>query len=293
LLAAYTPQLRYDDMETYRADHPAEIAENYVNTNRKTVLTNLLKSSSGATIATSDPAAKGADLNLAFLGPRYPTGATASATDYLSENDAYAADFQRLHSLPGYRNFVAGRVKSLADGTKILQYHLFYYYNPKTYLTRGTHEGDWEMVQVHLDADQTPLRATYAQHENGERCDWIHVPRTADGRPIVYVAEGSHASYFSSGYHLNGGANDTSGGQITEQPTLIALTDEPGWLNWPGRWGDTRGVIPMDPDSPAGPKFQGAKWSDPVSWASGVDGCTEGQTFTSTARRAAATTSTT
>src|SRR4051794_34631048 len=97
------------------------------------------------------------------------------------------------------------------------------------------------MVQVYLDANQQPVRATYAQHDGGERCDWVHVQRTETGQPIVYVAEGSHASYFSSGYHFNGGAEDTANGDGHQVGTagVIDVTAPPNWMLWPGHWGGT------------------------------------------------------
>jgi hypothetical protein len=130
------------------------------------------------------------------------------------------------------------------------------------------------MIQLHLGPFGAPVDAAYSQHSGGERCDWIHVPRELDGRPIVYVAEGSHANYFSSGYHLNGGANDTSGGD--GEWVIPAVTDvtttPPRWLAWPGRWGGSD-------SSPDGPAQKGTHWSDPLAWQNGIDGCTEGQTF--------------
>jgi hypothetical protein len=88
----------------------------------------------------------------------------------------------------------------------------------------------------------------------------------------VYVAEGSHASYFSSGYHFNGGAEDTSNGDgEVVAPTLIDVSSAPAWIGWPGRWGGSD-------SSPRSPAQQDARWDDPVAWANSVDPCTEEQT---------------
>ena len=92
-----------------------------------------------------------------------------------------------------------GRVKE--DGGRIwLQYWLWCYYNPKHLLGFGKHEGDWEVVQIGLDAATTPEVATYSQHENGEARDWDKARRQGD-HPIVYVAPLSHACYFEPGAH--------------------------------------------------------------------------------------------
>ena len=62
----------------------------------------------------------------------------------------------------------------------------------------GRHAGDWEMVQVRSDAAGRPVEAVYAQHSGAERCPWSAVEKRG-GRPVVYVAHGSHAAYFRPG----------------------------------------------------------------------------------------------
>ena len=285
VLAQYKPEIRYDAFETYRADNPGVITDSY--TSGTDGHSNTLKRSTGAILAVSDPANRADDLKLAYLGPIYGGKKPTSAvdTDLIdaagSSNDQYAADAMRMHTNPAYANQLTGRVVRYPDGTRVLQYWFFYYFNPKTYGTRGVHEGDWEMIQVHLDAAAEPVRATYAQHGGGERCDWIHVQRNGNGQPIVYVAQGSHASYFSAGYHFNTVADDTAGGEksVTNPGIIDVTANAPSWLSWPGRWGGTSGKIVKDPDSPRGPRFQpGDPWNNPITWSNGVDGCTEGQT---------------
>jgi hypothetical protein len=191
-----------------------------------------------------------------------------------------------MHANPAYKDRMEARVVEYPDGGKVLQYWSFYYNNPKTYATRGNHEGDWEMAQVHPNPSQEPVAATYSQHGWGERCDWIHAQRNSLGQPIVYVAEGSHASYFNSGYHFNenpggiGAADDTANGdgERVGGATLIDITSPPDWLKWPGHWGGTPEATLTD-GSPVGPLQQGGnKWNDPVAWSHDVKGCTGGQT---------------
>ena len=265
-VADYTPELRYDSQETYRADAADTITDNYT-----AEYTNRLLDGSDNLIAASDPSYPEPTLTLGFLGSTYPGGASAQTTDHIDEANSYAEDAQRLHGIGAYANKTYTRFFQPSSGELIVQYWFFYYHNPKTYFGFGAHEGDWEMVQVHLDAGGNPVRATYAQHGGGERCDWIHVQRTADGRPIAYIAEGSHATYFSSGYHFNEGADDTANGDgEVVTPSRIDVSFEPPWTAWQGKWGGSD-------SSPQGPAFQ-SKWTDPVAWANGVDGCTEGQT---------------
>jgi hypothetical protein len=290
-LRRYAPQLRYDAQGSYRADAADIITDSYF----EGVRTNRLKMSNGETLAVADPTLVGppytkpTQLTLGLLGYPYHESSTfyyaASASDYLDEegdgND-YPRDAAYLHGQASYANRVYGRFKRHPNGEAVLQYWLFYYYNSKSLLGNYVHEGDWEMVQVHLDASDQPRRATYAQHNGGERCDWPQVQRTTGGQPIVYVAEGSHASYFSSGTHLISGAsaNDSANGNAAAEAvpqTLIDITAPPRWIAWPGKWGGSDA-------SPQGPAHGGnkPKWDDPLAWASGVTACTENQTQATT-----------
>ncbi len=281
LLQRYAPLLRYDAQDSYWADSPAIITDSYLPGARSNRLTR-----GDATLASSDPAGTGPTFSLAYLGyPSYSDGSAAREDDNVdAANDDYVGDAQRMHGISGYGNRAYGRVMHYPSGERVLQYWLFYYYNPKTYFGAGAHEGDWEMVQVELGQTNQPVRATYAQHNGGERCDWGNVQRTADGRPIVYVAEGSHASYFSSGYHFNEGGDDTSNGDGDGViPSVTDLTPQPRWAVWPGHWGGSG-------NSPTGPSHGGndAKWSSPLGWSASVDSCTEEQTPTGQSLRGAA-----
>jgi hypothetical protein len=99
-----------------------------------------------------------------------------------------------------------GRVARTADRI-VLQYWLFYYDDalllpPTPFgIFWQSHEGDWEVVNVVLDQNQQPLEAAYSQHCTGERMPWAQVEKSpADStHPVVYVALGSHANYFSAG----------------------------------------------------------------------------------------------
>lgn len=104
----------------------------------------------------------------------------------------------------------------ISRGRVALQYWLHYYYDDWA----NRHEGDWESITIlldlepwvigagrELDADEllqgcAGRDAGYSSHEDGYRRAWKDVQRTADGRPIVYVARGSQASYF--GWRLEG-----------------------------------------------------------------------------------------
>ncbi|NLX09263.1 MAG: hypothetical protein GXY36_06370 [Chloroflexi bacterium] len=97
-----------------------------------------------------------------------------------------------------------------------LQYWFHYYYDDWA----NRHEGDWESITLLLELSPEIVRTRrelredellagvtvgdvgYSSHEDGYRRLWPDVQKTAEGRPIVYVARGSQASYF--GWQLNG-----------------------------------------------------------------------------------------
>ena len=168
----------------------------------------------------------------------------------------------------GYGDRVYGR--ALTSGGKTwLQYWLFSYYNPQNVLGFGVHEGDWEFVQVGLDADGAPDVATYAQHGGGERCAWSQVQKSG-GAPVVYVALASHASYFSSGVNPRGFYPDDyhRGGGYQVRPALEIVTPATPFMAWRGKWGASS-------SSPVAPRRQ-SKWSAPNSFNSGASACTVG-----------------
>ena len=92
-----------------------------------------------------------------------------------------------------------------------LQYWFQYHYDDWA----NRHEGDWESITLLIELDRrvigagralddaallagtTVQAAGYSAHEDGTRRLWSDVQKTAEGRPIVYVARGSSASYFA------------------------------------------------------------------------------------------------
>ncbi len=269
LLKRYVPELRLDEQEAYFPDSAATITDN---DGGALQYSNRLLKSDGTVIASSDPDLEGETLSLDFLAPTYPepVGYAASATDYIDENnDTREMDAWEFHNDPQYRNRIYGRAVPLADGT-MLQYWAFYYNNPKTFFTGGDHEGDWEMIQIRLDENNSPVGATYAQHTAGEYCAWNDVERTERDRPVVYVAEGSHASYFTAGDHPippYGVWDYANGAGEHMNPLLIDVTAVPAWMQWPGRWGGAD-------SSPFGPPQQlGSKWANPESFETSTGSC--------------------
>ena len=177
-----------------------------------------------------------------------------------------------------------GRVAPASGGGNWVQYWLFYpgQDQDRGIVRTGRHAGDWEMVQYRLDARGSPVQAVYAQHSGAERCAWRDVERRY-GRPMVYAARGSHASYLRAGVRdrIWPNPNDEANGRgRTLRTQVVPITaHSPPWMRWPGRWGGARARwwVPGEQDSPPGPAFQGqGRWSDPERWAREARPCAVG-----------------
>jgi hypothetical protein len=164
---------------------------------------------------------------------------------------------------PRYAGRLYGRVvRDETDGRTWLQYWFWLYYNPKNLFGFGKHEGDWEMVQVGLGKGDQPEVATYAQHTGGEPRPWRKV-ELRQGRPVVYVASLSHASYFKRGTHPYPVGIDHAYG---DGPPEDDLPIEPfgAWVHWAGRWGSSeRAIGRRSGHGPRSPRHQGEKWEHP------------------------------
>jgi hypothetical protein len=265
LLVRFQPQLKYDSNEAFFADSAAEWTDNPGNV--------LHRGPGGKleTIAATAPSTGPVPLSLDFLGPsKYANGQPVAEDDEISAPTSnYRAMYVRLRQLPGYKNRMYGRAKEDSRGRLWLQYWLYYFFNDYNLAGGiGLHEGDWEMVQYRMGADgERPDLAVYAQHVHAEQAPWEHVEKLGDSpdTPVVYVARGSHASYFAAGYHETEAWYDIADGK-RETPKLeleIVGDEPPGWVLWPGRWGGTHARVPMvDQPSPRGPVAK-TQWADP------------------------------
>lgn len=172
---------------------------------------------------------------------------------------------------------VYGRVARTATHT-VLQYWLFYYHNPLLLPATQfgvfwqSHEGDWEVVNVILDAAGEPVEAAYSQHCSGQRKPWADVEKRPAGstHPVAYVGLGSHANFFAPGAGplglvpmnpacipvsvtpflpflpflqvadqvLADGAVAGPPGSGAEPTTIHRIEGAP-WSTFPGRWGES------------------------------------------------------
>ena len=196
-----------------------------------------------------------------------------------------------------YQPTVYTRVKEGSDDT-VVQYWLFYYFND----WRNLHEGDWELVQLNfpgqtakelLESKEPPLFAAYSQHQAGQRMSWRDMKDSGlvtGTHPIVYVAKGSHANYFTPGQFWSGLDFDDTGlasWQVInpEQLDIVMLpeTEAEGleWLGFQGYWGEYLGFsvsvlgLKFWQRGPSGPQWGeegkiSRKWEHPEAWAAGL-----------------------
>jgi len=222
LLERYKPRYRIDSQEAYELLSGASMTDNPGNA---------LVAEDGTAIA---QAGVGNGLGLATL-ERDP----AVNTDELRHAERRLADAVEMalgERGDEYPRRVYGRVLE-HDGYTWVQYWAWHYHNPKRIIGFGSHEGDWELVQIGLDSHDEPRRVTFAQHNGGEAKEWPEVEQVDDTHVVVYVAIFSHAAYFEAGtqaYAARFLADNPDGDGPEVDPLLEPFA---GWKHWPGRWG--------------------------------------------------------
>jgi hypothetical protein len=263
-LYRHMPMLRFDSNEKYLPVAVESITDNPGN--------KLVEPSSGKKtdrILAQVPASGNIpQLNINFLGDLYPNNEPSLERDELQEAASYENDAARLQADARYRDQIYGRVYYTRDNNgrrhAWLQYWFFSLYNDYYWRTDllgaikfDHHEGDWEMIQIEVDENANPRLAIYAQHESGAWRYWNEIERVGPNkeRPVVYVARGSHASYFKPGKHFIQDiakhipryeslpdslkpSDNTDGLMVKSDERLVIIKDNlPGWVNWQGHWG--------------------------------------------------------
>jgi len=134
------------------------------------------------------------------------------------------------------------------------QYWLWYPHNPKNYVVKGEHEGDWEMVQIGtIERTGTgPVLISCSQHQSGSKREYWGVQQH-EGRPVIYVARDSHANYFTPMSNLV----DQADGKGAVLDTLTWRRFSP-WVRHRGLWGNSE----ISPPSPG----RRHVWGNPHLW---------------------------
>ena len=139
-----------------------------------------------------------------------------------------------------------------ADGKKYVTYTVLFTNNVgKIFNLIGHHYGDIEHITLEfLPGEETPRRVYFGAHRtvNGKWLGWEQVRKTPDGRPVVFVAKGSHAMYPDAGHRVLfrffGFGNDLTWDhdKYVWDPTPTVVPRDSALLTFPGRWGGPNGV---------------------------------------------------
>lgn len=131
----------------------------------------------------------------------------------------------------------------------------YYYFYPNNDGPAGgvgdvqNHEGDWEKVTVYLDDEYRPNSISYSAHGGDNQIPWSQVIKE-DGRPVVFVAQGSHANYFVPGddYHTVG--------SIADDETVDSPADGVRWDS-----GETE-LVRVDKNNPLWWQYDNVYWGE-------------------------------
>ncbi|MEP2026675.1 MAG: Vps62-related protein [Reichenbachiella sp.] len=156
------------------------------------------------------------------------------------------------------------------DDSKYQMTYFYYYpYNQAPGNLAQNHVGDWEHASVRLrwmdqgdqDWELEPYQVYLSAHSEGTTKAWEDIDKVGNS-PIVYVAQGSHGMYFSSGQHQ---IDITSKGKVfdtSEDGKIVAFdysTKEglngTDWPNWMSRSYSSAGSDPID-DPNSGPIYR-------------------------------------
>lgn len=218
-----------------------------------------------------------------------------------------------IAALACYRDLERSRSESnvvyaalLHAGSRIvLEYWYWYWYDfwsgtfPATDYVWQAHEGDWEVVTVLLTSTGAPLSVGYSEHSCGKVRPWAKVPKWRHtSHPLVFVALGSHANYFTAGplqidlreqcypelgaavlrAYLSPVLEYTGRGKrygppltgVTRARIVRLSTQSPQWSAFPGYWGEVNLFHAPSPigtqvagPAPRSPRFHDI-WTDPI-----------------------------
>jgi hypothetical protein len=132
---------------------------------------------------------------------------------YLSSNDpipSLPSWFHGVRPTPSTGSAIASTIITVSKPGNIIDafYFFFYAYNQGNWVLNspllefGDHVGDWEHVMIRF-TNSAPSAMWFSQHSGGEAFTWSAVQKYSanSNRPVVYVANGTHANYATTGVH--------------------------------------------------------------------------------------------
>lgn len=152
-------------------------------------------------------------------------------------------------------------------GNSVMQYWFFYGYNRGLPDLKINHQGDWEHVRIRVK-DGKAVDVRLSAHGDLPTLP-VGKLRSEAGRPVVFVAKGTHAMYAEPGTHRLGMDVTAEGGPRWDgwnEKTLLPLDAQP-WKDYAGAWGQVGklGLAGISPDTtgPLGPWHKRAERKDP------------------------------
>jgi hypothetical protein len=142
----------------------------------------------------------------------------------------------------------AARVYYDYQAGKDITYWFFYAYNDG--FGPQNHEGDWERIEVHLNARNRAVSTEYHQHAGSQTLSWADTPKVGRTHPVVFSAQGSHASYPTAGSHHFGTDHTNRGKAWSTWDALIDVRTRP-FYGFGGAWGEVGNI--SDTTGPLGP----------------------------------------
>jgi hypothetical protein len=142
----------------------------------------------------------------------------------------------------------AARVYYDYQPRKDVTYWFFYAYNNG--FGPQNHEGDWERVEVRLNANNRATQTVYHQHGGSETLQWRETPRVGRTHPVVFSARGSHASYPTAGDH-HFDTDHTNRGKAWSTWNVLTNVKTRPFYGFGGAWGEVGEV--SDTTGPLGP----------------------------------------
>ena len=116
-----------------------------------------------------------------------------------------------------------------------IEYWYFFPYNDN--VSWSNHEGDWEHILIKLDCNNIITQIIYYQHGepssvNRSNIEWFE--NTTGGHPLVWIADGSHASYPHNDNACNSNWKEGS-------DTSCETVNRYRWFTWSGGKGSREG----------------------------------------------------
>ena len=164
-----------------------------------------------------------------------------------------------------------GHARRDRNGGLWLQYWLFYYYNDFQLLgslfSGGKHEGDWELVQLRLDAKERPVLAVFSQHKEAERRPWTKVAKQRRRARSSTSRAARTPTTSAPGSHWTGHWFDRADGKGPQDRPRARDRRRPtprSGCSGPAAGATRKAEGPLDSNSPTSPGVR-PHWKDPLA----------------------------